>query len=212
LWDASALQLVHETEPVPDLFGEVAYVSELNFSRAGDRLALTTGTGVYVQVFDVEKRTVLWTSDHLGGRMGEPARPVWSSDGRHLWAAYVGGAMPIEQVDLEEPIRHTTLVRGRPPEVGGELAVFTAFQGVCALDARRGSARWIRVTLGREGSMFQTVDGWFDASFDDLAGLNAYRHSDQETGTPLVELATRFFDPKRVRAMRAGVALAAASW
>jgi tetratricopeptide (TPR) repeat protein len=213
LWDATELKLLRESESVEELGFMVLYVNALKFSPHGERLALTTGKGVYLQVLESATLGTVWTSEYLEGRMGEPVEPTWSPDGRRLWSAYASGAMWIEQVDVDDKFRDTQIARGRPVEVGeGNIAAFVTARGVTALDTKTGVALWTRVAHAGNGVVFQTSGGWFDASFDEVQGLQIYRDSDDENGKPLAPIATQIFDPKRVRAVKAGIALAPMKW
>ena len=105
------------------------------------------------------------------------------------------------------------LVRGRVPKASaGGIATFTSYNAVTALDTKSGSVLWTHVNIGRDGVLFQSPGGWFDASFDDLAELTVYRGLNTDSGTPLAALSKQLFDPKRVRAAKAGVALAPVKW
>jgi hypothetical protein len=150
----------------------------------------------------------------------------WAPDGRRLWTAMLGfrpvyaielgGERPLPSNDALNPFfspgLEAVLWGSTPIAAERDVAVSTRGDSLTLLDTKTGRVLWSRVRLGREGTLFQTVDGWFDASFDDLTELEVFRYGDRDEGTPLASLAVQLFDPKRVRAQRAGIELAAMTW
>jgi WD40 repeat protein len=212
VWAVDGFELAHETEKFSDWTGGDFQISAAAFSPNSARLAFTTTVGVYVQLLETAKWETLGTSEHLGGRMGEPALLCWSPDSARLWSAYASGATALFAFEVQ-PFRESWYISGRTPRSSrADIAAFACLGGIAALDVERGHLRWRRVSIGRDGDLFETPQGYFDASFDDLEQLFLYTTARGEKGLELAAVAARAFDPKRVRAARAGVELSYVSW
>lgn len=208
LWDARTLQLRSESHAIRDVFHSDFRISELRFSPNDEWLAFSTNIGVLVGVVDVATCKELPGSEYLGGRMGEEAPLMWSSDSRRLWASFAGGGY-MREFELGTGMHSMSLAWSRVPQASDiDLAAFTAKHGISSLDMASGRVLWTLVALGREGRMFQTAEGYFDCSFDDLAELLLFGKDDDEAKVPLSSRAVELFDPKRVRAAKQGVTLA----
>lgn len=208
VWSASDLSLAHESEPIFTLFPADTSVRRIAFSPDSSKLAFSTTEIAHVRVCQVESWTVLGTSSELGGRMGEPALLCWSSNSQRLWSAFASGAGGPHEFELADAfVEALPRTRTRTPSASGaSLAVSVGSSAIVARDSSSGDVLWCRANLGRSGSLFHTPEGYFDASFDELSELVMFTASDK--GIELTEVATWLFDPKRVRAARAGVALA----
>ncbi len=212
VWTANGFQLEHETEKFSDWASDDFQIGAVSFSPDSARLAFTTTVGVYVQVLDVANWKTVGTSSHLGGRMGEPALLCWSPDSARLWSSYAGGAIGLFAFDVQ-PFQESWLMWGRTPRSSrADIAAFACSGGIAAIDVEHGHLRWRRVSTGVDGDLFQTPERYFDASFDDLGGLLLFTTTRRDEGLELTAIAALAFDPKRVRAARAGVELSYVSW
>ena len=126
-------------ELVEDPFDTTVYVGELAYSPDGARLAYTTGTGVYLGVFDLASGARVGLGPDCGGRMGEPAELRWAPDGRRIWYAFVSGVMKVHWLQLgAKPDYGMLPERGTAPVFGAAGRGFTclssgklrAFDGV----------------------------------------------------------------------------------
>ncbi len=208
VWDLDSREKLLDDEQQDDFKPFVAYLA---FSPDGKQLAYSTAAGVFAVVLDLEKHSRVFCSEHMGGRMGERSIISWSSDGKRIWHAFESAVMVLEDVDLASPTRTATdSIRSGPVHVGdGGIALSAHYTGVLGLDSSSGRVLWIRANVGARGELLHTATGYFTSDFDDFTGLNLQldvHHSEGQT-VKLAKFADRLFDPKRVRAARAGVDL-----
>lgn len=212
LWNAAVFECVQESEKFFDWATDDFEIASVAFSPDGTRLAYTTTIGAYAGILDVQTFKSLGRSDHLGGRMGEPLVPQWSADGSQVWSTYASGVMRVLVQDVA-PYRETWLGVGRTPmRSNTDIAAFASAGGVAVLSSAQRRILWRNVPLGRAGHMLQTPEGYFDTSVDDLEGMVSERRTTANEVHELPSIATRAFDPKRVRASQQGVELAPVKW
>lgn len=212
LWSTSDRAPARETEAFRDWLTSDFGIGRVAFSPNSARLAFTTFSGSYTGILDVASMAQLGLSDFIGGRMGEPLIPRWSADGTQVWSTYASGVM---QVLVQEvaPYRETRIGTGRTPSASAtDLGAFANGAAVAALSSSRRRVLWRNVPLGREGHMLQTPEGYFDTSSDDLADGMYWQSVNTDRARELLTIATRAFDPKRVRASQQGVELATVKW
>jgi WD40 repeat protein len=210
VWDLETGNVVFEREIVDDFpfpGDDPPCVNVARFSPDGRRLAFVGGDMNDRFVVDVGTWRPVYSGSEDGGRMGEPTDVAWSPDGERLWCAFVSGPMPVWQIDLSGPTSEVELMDGRPPRVSaGGLAVVAGC--VTCLDASTGKLLWHRPDLGLALELIQAPSGYFTSTLylESLEGLVVYTDADHPP-RPLIELVEELYDPKRVRAAQAGVAL-----
>ncbi len=202
-----------------DWFPEGSYVAFMEFSPDSKQLAFSTGTSVVVHVDEVDEPVEVFTSDHLGGRGGEPVHARFSSDGRSLWYGYLSGALRFARVDLETR-EATRFSKARAPILSdANLGIAETYRGVALFDANTGVFLWYRIQLFDGSSLTQSPAGhlWgpiprdseliqdYDQSYATRAGEAPATTGDESNS--VLDRVDRIYDPKRVRAGMAGVAL-----
>ncbi|MEM7518845.1 MAG: WD40 repeat domain-containing protein, partial [Planctomycetota bacterium] len=125
---------------------ETPQIAAIHRSAESDRLAYSTATSAFVEVLTADA-DVIWTSDFLGGRMGEPVEVLLSPNGRWLWYAWKSGAIRSGVVDLESGQEFRTPIWTRSPKLAGSRVVWLAGRGVVAFDAESGRELWHRIDL-----------------------------------------------------------------
>ncbi|MEO6709648.1 MAG: hypothetical protein ABI054_00275 [Planctomycetota bacterium] len=136
------------------------------------------------------------------GALREPFQ--WTADSRRLWACFPvpkdAGAELDESFPLvvEEPVACL--------RVGGaDRALAMGHGGVFAFDPRSGACLWTRPDLSRPGEIIHCASGYFTTGLPSLDKISFQKGERLRLGMPLEKLATRLFDPKRVRAARDGI-------
>ncbi|MEM6675719.1 MAG: WD40 repeat domain-containing protein [Planctomycetota bacterium] len=125
-------------------------VGDLAFSPSGDRIAMTSVTGIYGSLLDASTGERLWIGDFCGGRMGEPAKITWHDDGSAFYFAYVSGVMPVRRVALADDDgrprpQQFDLEPGCPVDIGWDGRAAGTIEGaVVVRDAVSGRVLWKR--------------------------------------------------------------------
>lgn len=193
IWDLETRKLVLE-HFFADMFDQQLDVNAIAFSPGGSLVAASTGEYSYLEVLDVPSGKSRHLFEWGGGHFSEPYEICWSRDARQLWFAFCCGGMPMEQVVIDKDVPKSITWHGRAPRISeAGIAVSTTLNGVLALDDASGRCLWYRPALGRDGELIQTSTGYFAGGIDDFDEL--------EGADPMM------FDPKRVRAANAAVAL-----
>ena len=222
IWNRGTGELIDNLQgshPTDEFFAldEEREVYCLSYAPDGERLACTTGTGVYAIVWDANSHEQLWISKFGGGRMGEEVELVWSPDGRRLWWAFASGGMDLSTVVPGIEHEERIVASGFVPTLGMHApdskplgATIVDPNGIALLDGGDSHVRLIRVDLEQGDVLFQAPTGHFMTTAESLAGWNYAPHpwEDRLDLAPEVE---RLFDPKRVRASQAGVRLVPAN-
>lgn len=212
LWNASDLKYERESKKFVDWASSDFGIGRVAFSPDSTRLAFTTYSGAYTGIFDAANMAQIGLSDFLGGRMGEPLVPRWSAEGSQVWSTYASGVMRVLVQDVA-PYRETWLGVGRTPmRSNTDIAAFASAGGVAVLSSAQRRILWRYVPLGRAGHMLQTPEGYFDTSVDDLEGMVSEQRTTANEVHELPSIATRAFDPRRIRASQQGVELAPVKW
>jgi hypothetical protein len=208
LWDlASGAELARRqfVDPwLPEPSDEIAAIA---FAPMGGQLAWSTREGSFVEVRDAASLELSWQSEFLGAHFGEALPLRWSPDGSHLWYAFECGRGGIETVSPRLGAVSRLLAPAAVPAFAGTRGTLVASGGVTVVDSASGRMLWRRIEVPG-GTLIQASTGHFNGSWTSLDRIGTVSDWGQEP-IPLdprrVEL---LFDPRRVRAARAGVPLA----
>ena len=215
LWALPDGRKVASSEPQIDWTGSIGCPATLSFSPSGDRLAVATTVGLRLGILDTGSATYLCYSDHLGGRMGEPGRVFWNSEGSLLFGAFASGVLPLHhwQLGLEGEPKFFSGARGPVPRTRGRnLAAVLHPSYLGLMDTSSGRYRWVAHKSTKDSKpcrLRQTGTGYFDCA--EYPAVDYEWPNDPHSKSPqfsLSEVAHRLFDPKRVRAACAGVRIA----
>lgn len=184
---------------------EVPSIASIHRSCESDRLAYSTATSAFVEVLSTGA-DVIWTSDFLGGRMGEPVEVLLSPSGDWLWYAWKSGAICSAVVDLNTGQEARTPIWTRSPKLAGSRVLWLAGRGLGAFDAESGRELWHRIELQNGAHALIVHPGYFDGEGDCFEGLDANLRRRPRAGESIpVWDPLRHYDPKRVRAALDGV-------
>lgn len=206
-WNLKSGEMIWEsTFQDPDPFpGGDAGPCEVSFSPDGTLVAYSTSVVAYVVVLDSATGNEVWASQRLGGRMGERVGLRWRPDGRKLWFAFVSGPMQLWSVEPTGARKEEQIGSGPPPSVSpGGLATF-AWCGIEVVDTETDRMLWHRTEL-ENGYVLQGPSGHFDCDLQSVSNI-AFTLTEDAGETPLSSLIRERFDPKRLRAERAGIAV-----
>jgi len=145
VWDLFTREKRFEAKSVDEL-GFGGSVKEAQFSPDGRYLAISTGEGLYISVFDSGSGQLVWGSGQLGGRIGEHGELAWSPDSRRLWSAFSSGALGLHELDLTEKHLVRRFARATLPRFHGDsIGVFLHESGYGAVDATSGKVIWLQL-------------------------------------------------------------------
>jgi len=126
LWDATSgdeLRSWQHEDPMG--FDPEQYVAWLAFDAAGERLAFTSCTGVFLGLLEADSDAPTRYSDYCDGRAGLPASIAWAPDGSSVWWSFATGGMKLHRMELDGAGR-----TGEPPAIGGVPAFTTNGHGL----------------------------------------------------------------------------------
>lgn len=90
-WSLETRRIVREWHHEdPQGFDGDQYVNCVAYDPQGDRIAFTTGSGVFLGVVGRESDQPPWYSWYCDGRAGTPAPLAWDPQGVSLWWAFAG--------------------------------------------------------------------------------------------------------------------------
>ena len=135
--------------------GASSSLTNSSYSPDGSRLAYTSGTGVYLGVFDLASGRRIGFGPYCDGRMGEHAALRWTPDGQRVWYAFVSGVMDVHWMQFGPGQRSGGLgTKGTAPVFGAQGRGFTCLVDarLRALDGATGETLWETTvaTLGQQ--------------------------------------------------------------
>jgi hypothetical protein len=209
VWDLETAGMLDWFDVVPEPFS--GGVNALGFSPDGDRLAAAWGQDVSsgawsakVAACDMPAHERWWTGPR-SGRVIDPFDLHWSPDGRHLVYGFADERVLYAATPGAAGSRPLTS-RGRPVRPGASgIAVVTDFRCEQGLDLSAGRILWIRPRLGADVVLTHTPEGYFQVERGELTGLSVLPPRKGAEPKALLDVVQALFDPKRVRAGRAGV-------
>ncbi|HUR28929.1 MAG TPA: hypothetical protein VM509_12135, partial [Planctomycetota bacterium] len=206
LWDLPSRTLLFEHR-----LDALARCAALEFSPDGARVAARVCHGPHesssVLVLDGASGKVLGSAQCRKEEWSAGHEARWSEDSNRLWFACLQEKAPLMELTLETPAPRMLQYLGRAPRSGKPgLAFATTVGSILALDESTGNCRWNRPNLSRAGEILKTSTGHFTTDLESLEELWVDTCAQGDL-TPLADLVTQLFDPKRVRAARAGIAI-----
>jgi hypothetical protein len=102
----------------PQGFDAYQYVNCVSYDPQGDRIAFTTGSGVFLGIVGREAEGPPWYSWYCDGRAGTPAPLAWDPEGITVWWAFAGGQLALHHHETDGVKRAgETVDRGWTPTV-----------------------------------------------------------------------------------------------
>lgn len=117
----------------PQGFDADQYVNCVSYDPQGDRIAFTTGSGVFLGIVGREAEGPPWYSWYCDGRAGTPAPLAWDPEGITVWWAFAGGQLALHHHETDGVKRAgETVDRGWTPTFDAEGHGVTLSSG-CAV-------------------------------------------------------------------------------
>ncbi|MEE2941664.1 MAG: WD40 repeat domain-containing protein, partial [Planctomycetota bacterium] len=85
----------------PQGFDPDQYVNCVSYDPQGDRIAFTTGSGVFLGIVGREVEEPPWYSWYCDGRAGTPAPLAWDPQGVTVWWAFAGGHLALHHHETD---------------------------------------------------------------------------------------------------------------
>lgn len=128
----------------PQGFDADQYVNCVAYDPRGDRIAFTTGSGVFLGIVGREDDAPPWYSWYCDGRAGTPAPLAWDPEGITVWWAFAGGHLALHHHETDGVKRAgETVDRGWTPTFDANGHGVTLSDG-CAVgfDSRTHELLW----------------------------------------------------------------------
>lgn len=199
VWDLSGSSEPRRLELPPDCMGEVGDCGDLAWSPSGELIGTTRCAEV--RAFRGEELTPAWTS-RLTGANESPLYAFPTASGHvHFWGMGHGSVLSSEDGSLVADLSARGL-EGIAETASGALV--TRGMGHVVLDAATFEERYRRIEHADGHWLVHTPDGWCSGTAEAMRGTWAV-----DGGQPgrLADLASKVYDPKRVRAAAAGIAV-----
>jgi len=208
VWDLSTRWIAKDIVQTY-IFGDV-HSLKATFSPSGDRLLSTSGAG-FIRAWNSRTFAMEWEVN-LGGGNSAPISVRYVADGA-LVHTRGNTARSWLLLDAETgtsvlDVHGEEFTRRSDISADGGRIVISDPEGVQVVDIESKTERLRWVHLGGKKDLVSTPQGYFRG--DPAAAERAWIQIDGEK-TPLVDLASRLYDPKRVRAIASGVDVKPAS-